>query len=437
MLNDLTIDAPVVAVSTKQADAARLEPGTASTQIKKQKSDGDIVGSCAPQSPSMTALVPIMGIVSVAFLVIGFALPVLPLHVHQDLGLSPFVVGLVTGSQFAASLISRVWSGRYADSRGAKRAVVVGLLAAVVGGLLYLVSLRFVGAPWRSATILLVGRALLGGAESLVITGAVSWGLGLAGPANTGRVIAWVGMAMFASLAFGAPVGTTLYALGGFTAVAVATMLVPLIAVLLVAPLSPVPAQQGTRAGVMKVLSAVWLPGFGSALSTIGFGAMIAFSALLSAQHGWSPVWLTFSAFAIALVAARLFLGHIPDTLGGAKVALVCVFVEAAGLALIWFASTPALAAAGAAVTGFGYSLVYPGLGVEAVNRAPPQSRGLAMGAYTVFLDVALGFGSPALGLLAGWTGVGSVFLASAIFVLGAAVVAGWLLHAAPKVQNR
>jgi MFS family permease len=55
--------------------------------------------------------------------------------VHQDLGLSTFVVGLVTGSQFAASLISRVWSGRYADSRGAKRAVVVGLLTAVVGGL--------------------------------------------------------------------------------------------------------------------------------------------------------------------------------------------------------------------------------------------------------------------------------------------------------------
>ena len=378
----------------------------------------------------MIAVLPIMGVVSVAFLVIGFALPVLPLHVHQDLGLSTFVVGLVTGSQFAASLISRIWSGRYADNRGAKRAVVAGLLTAVVGGLLYLVSLRFVGAAWLSATILLGGRALLGGAESLVITGAVSWGLALAGPANTGRVIAWVGMAMFASLAFGAPVGTTLYALGGFTAVAVATMLVPLFAVLLVAPLSPVPAPKGTRAGVTKVLRAVWLPGFGSALSTVGFGAMIAFSALLSAQKGWSPVWLTFSAFAIALVAARLFFGHIPDMLGGAKVALVSVFVEAAGLALIWFASNPALAAAGAALTGFGYSLVYPGLGIEAMKRVPPQSRGLAMGAYTVFLDVALGFGSPALGLLAGWTGVASVFLASAVLVLGAAVVAGWLLRA-------
>jgi len=141
----------------------------------------------------------------------------LPIHVHQDLGLSTFVVGLVTGSQFASSLISRVWSGRYADSRGGKRAVVLGLLTAVVGGLLYLVSVSFIGTPWLSVSVLLVGRALLGGAESLVITGAVSWGLGLAGPANTGRVIAWVGMAMFASLAFGAPVGTTLYALGGFT----------------------------------------------------------------------------------------------------------------------------------------------------------------------------------------------------------------------------
>jgi MFS family permease len=439
MLKDQTKDASLVALSAKRANAAPLEGDTAPGQTKTGKS-ACLTRSTGPQSRSMIAVLPIMGVVSVAFLVIGFALPVLPLHVHQDLGLSTFVVGLVTGSQFAASLISRIWSGRYSDNRGAKRAVIAGLLAAVMGGLLYLVSLRFVGAAWLSAAILLGGRALLGGAESLVITGAVSWGLGLAGPANTGRVIAWVGMAMFASLAFGAPIGTTLYALGGFTAVAVATMVVPLIAVLLVAPLSLVPAPKGTRAGVTKVLRAVWLPGFGSALSTVGFGAMIAFSALLSAQKGWSPVWLTFSAFAIALVAARLFFGHIPDMLGGAKVALVSVFVEAAGLALVWFAPNPALAAAGAALTGFGYSLVYPGLGIEAMKRVPPQSRGLAMGAYTVFLDVALGFGSPALGLLAGWTGVASVFLVSAVLVLGAAVVAGWLLQvshtAASNPQN-
>ena len=379
--------------------------------------------------PSVTAaLLPIMTVVFIGFLVIGMALPVLPLHVHQDLGLSTFVVGLVTCSQFVASLISRVWSGHYADSRGAKRAVIAGLLAAVVGGLLYLVSLRFLGAPGVSAAILLLGRALLGAAESLIITGGVTWGLALAGPANAGKVIAWVGMAMFAALASGAPLGTTLHGLGGFASVAIATALIPLATTLLVAPLAPVPPRRGARSHPLRVAGAVWMPGFGSALSSVGFGTMIAFSSLLAAERGWAPVWLLFSAFAAALVAARLFLGHLPDRLGGARVALISAAIEAIGLALIWSAPSRSLAAAGALLTGLGYALVYPGLGVEAVRRAPPESRGLAMGAYTAFLDVALGFGSPALGLVAGWTGLSSVFLAGALLVLGASLIALRLL---------
>ena len=55
------------------------------------------------------------------------------------------------------------------------------------------------------------------------------------------------------------------------------------------------------------------------------------------------------------------------------------------------------------------------------------------MGAYTAFLDVALGFGSPALGLVAAWRGVPSVFLAGALIVLAATVIAGWLLR--PSAQ--
>src|SRR6266550_4385646 len=63
---------------------------------------------------SVTALAPIMGAVFISFLIIGVAMPVLPLHVHQGLGLGTFIVGLVAGSQFAASLVSRVWAGRNA-----------------------------------------------------------------------------------------------------------------------------------------------------------------------------------------------------------------------------------------------------------------------------------------------------------------------------------
>lgn len=106
-----------------------------------------------PVAQSLTAtLLPIMGVVFVAFLVIGIAMPVLPLHVHDGLGQGTFVVGLVAGSQFAASLVSRAWAGNFSDSKGARRGVVVGLVAAAASGLLYLVSLYFTpvpGSPWR------------------------------------------------------------------------------------------------------------------------------------------------------------------------------------------------------------------------------------------------------------------------------------------------
>lgn len=136
---------------------------------------------------SITAtLLPIMSLVFVGFLVIGVAMPVLPLHVHDGLGFGTFVVGLVAGSQFAASLISRPWAGHFSDARGAKRGVVAGLLAAATAGLLYLLSSGFSGSPLISVAILLAGRALLGG-RSFIITAAVSWALALAHSSHTGR----------------------------------------------------------------------------------------------------------------------------------------------------------------------------------------------------------------------------------------------------------
>ena len=383
------------------------------------------------------SLWPIMAVVFVAFLVIGAAMPVLPLYVHDGLGFGTFMVGLVAGSQFAASLISRPWAGHYSDGRGAKRAVAAGLLAATASGLLYLLSLGFGGAPLTSVAILLLGRGVLGGAESFIITAAVSWGLALVDRRSTGKVIAWVGAAMFAAFAIGAPAGSALYARYGFAAIAFATALAPLATLLLVAPLPAVAPVARNRLSFTKVLGAVWVPGFGSALGSVGFGAVTTFVALLFASRGWADAWLAYSAYAVAFILARLFFSHLTDTIGGAKVALVCLLIEAVGQALIWLAGRPELALGGAALTGFGFSLVYPGFGVEAVRRAPEQSRGLAMGAYTAFLDGAQGLASPALGLIARGAGLNVVFLASAITVLSAALVASWLMaHPAATEEN-
>ncbi|RUV06695.1 MFS transporter [Mesorhizobium sp. M1A.F.Ca.IN.020.03.2.1] len=373
----------------------------------------------------MARLGPLMAAIFAGFLLIGLALPVLPLHLHDRLGFGPFAVGLVTGSQFVASLLSRIGAGNYADLRGGKRAVVVGLVAAALAGLIYLGSLALLAQPTASATVLFVGRAVLGAAESFIITGGVAWGLALAGGQNSGKVIAWIGMAMFAALALGAPIGSALYEAGGFAAIALATMVLPLATLLATLPMRRVKAAgSAARQSWTSVAQAVWLPGVGAALSSLGYGAILSFAALLFAERGWHPVWLPFTAYAASLIAARLCFGHLPDSLGGARVAAIFVVVEAAGLLSIWLAPGPLVAVIGAGLTGLGYSLVYPGLGTEAVAHLPASSRGLAMGLYTVFLDVALGFGSPALGLIAASAGLRFVFLAAAAAALPALAIA-------------
>lgn len=370
-----------------------------------------------PVTNVLAKVMPITLAVFITFLTIGIQLPTLPLHLHDKLGMSSVVVGLVVGAQFAAALLSRSWAGNYADMRGPKRAVLIGAMVAAGAGLLYLASLAFVAAPARSLAWLLAGRIVLALGESLIVTGSIGWGIGLVGPKNAGKVMAWNGMAMYGAYALGAPAGVALNAQWGFAGVALASVILPLFALAIVIGVRGVAATAQRRIPFYKVLGTVWLPGLGLALSSVGFGVITAFIALLFAAKDWGNASMAFTAFGAAFIAARSFFGHLPDRIGGAKVALICVLIEAAGQLLIWGASSALMANLGAALTGFGYSLAFPGFGVEALRRAPPQSRSLAMGAYVAFLDLALGITSPLAGGLANAAGVEAVYLAGAIAV--------------------
>lgn len=378
----------------------------------------------AAQAPQATVeanpvlrLLPLTLTVFIGFLTIGLQLPVLPLHVHDTLGMGTLVIGLVVGAQFAAALLSRAWAGNFADMRGGKRAVMAGLVTAAVSALVYLLSLAFVATPVLSVWLLLVGRVLLAVGESLVVTGALGWGIGLVGPQHAGKVMAWNGIAMYGAYALGAPLGVALNSGWGFMGIVVASMFIPLLALAVVASVRAVAPTATRRTPFYTMLGAVWVPGMGLAFCSVGFGVVTAFIALLFAARDWGNASLAFTAFGLAFIGARLLFGHLPDRIGGARVALVCVVIEAVGLLLIWDADTAFVAYVGAAFTGFGYSLAFPGFGVEAVRRAPPQSRGLAMGAYVAFLDISLGITSPLAGVLASGWGIEAVYLGAAVAV--------------------
>ncbi|HCM7310874.1 TPA: arabinose transporter [Klebsiella pneumoniae] len=382
-------------------------------------------------------LLPLTLAVFIGFLTIGIQMPILPLYLHETLGMGTLVIGLVIGLQFVVALLSRPWAGNFADLRGTKRAVVIGCLLAASSGLVYLVSLAFVATPNTSVWIVVLGRILLALGESLIATGALGWSLGLVGSQNAGKVMVWVGIAIYGAYALGAPLGVAVNNQWGFAGIAAAVAAISFLALAVVVNVHAIALTATKRTPFYTVLGAVLWPGMGLALSSVGFGLITAFIALLFAAKQWGNSSLVFTAFGLVFIGARIFFGHLPDKLGGAKVAMVSVAIEAVGLLFIWDAGSAPLAYIGAALTGFGYSLAYPGFGVEAVRRAPPQSRSLAMGAYVAFMDIALGLTTPMAGALAGAKGISSIYLAGTITVALALVIALRLLSENSDIQRR
>ena len=90
--------------------------------------------------------------------------------------------------------------------------------------------------------------------------------------------------------------------------------------------------------------------------------------------------------------------------------ALVCLIIEIIGQFLIGFAPSKMIALAGCGITGIGFSLIFPSLGVLAIKKVIPQMRGTALGAYAAFFDLSLALAGPTAGLIAGFYSYQSVY---------------------------
>ncbi|SEI20935.1 Predicted arabinose efflux permease, MFS family [Pseudomonas asplenii] len=391
-----------------------------------------------PRQPgNVTVTLQIISIVFytfIAFLCIGLPIAVLPGYVHEQLGFSAVIAGLTIASQYLATLLSRPMAGRIADSIGTKRAIIYGLTGIFLSGGLTLLSTLVEQLPLTSLIILIVARLLLGIAQGLIGVGTISWGIGQVGAEQTARVISWNGIASYGAIAIGAPLGVLMVIEYGYASLGIALSLLAAGALLLIRNKPSVPVIRGERLPFWAVFGRIAPHGASLTLASIGYGTLTTFITLFYLSRGWTGAAYCLTVFGSCFILARLlFIGSI-NRFGGFKAAIVCMSIETLGLILLWLSPSTGIALAGAGLAGFGLSLVYPAIGVEAIRQVPTTSRGAGLSAYAVFFDLALAIAGPLMGAVALNLGYSWIFCCAALLsIIGLSVTV--LLARRPTAQ--
>ncbi|KTS16040.1 MULTISPECIES: MFS transporter [Pantoea] len=351
------------------------------------------------------------------YLTIGLPLAVLPGFVHDGLGYSAFWAGVVISLQYVATLLSRPHAGRYADSWGPKKVVVLGLFGSLVSGLCILLSALIEEQEVLSLALLCLGRVLLGVGQSFCGTGTSLWGVAKVGSLHIGRVISWNGIVTYGAMAIGAPLGVMIFRSGGLLLLSSVIIAISVLAIVLALPRAPVKGSKAKPLPFRAVLGKVYGFGLLLAMGSAGFGVIATFITLFYQEQGWDGAAFALTLFSAAFVGMRLLFPNAINKLGGLRVASLCFAVEAIGLLLVAGAFDPWMAKFGAFLTGAGFSLVFPAIGVVAVKVVPQQNQGSALATYTAFMDLSLGITGPIAGFIMSFAGVQLVYLLTALLV--------------------
>ncbi|WP_058960627.1 MFS transporter [Type-E symbiont of Plautia stali] len=352
-----------------------------------------------------------------SYLTIGLPLAVLPGFVHDGLGYSAFWAGLVISLQYIATLLSRPHAGRYADMWGPKKVVVLGLVGCLISGICILLSALTEGQGVLSLILLCLGRVILGVGQSFSGTGTSLWGVARVGSLHIGRVISWNGIVTYGAMAIGAPLGVVIFRSGGLLLLSGIIIAICVLAIALALPRAPVKGSKAKPLPFRDVLGKIYGFGLILAMGSAGFGVIATFITLFYQDKGWDGAAFALTMFSAAFVGTRLLFPNAINKLGGLRVASICFAVEAVGLFLVAGSFDPWMAKAGAFLTGAGFSLVFPAIGVVAVKVVPQQNQGSALATYTAFMDLSLGITGPIAGFIMSYAGVSLVYLLTALLV--------------------
>ncbi|RDU36865.1 MFS transporter [Neobacillus piezotolerans] len=347
------------------------------------------------------------------FIFIGFqmTLPTIPLFV-EHLGGNDQMIGFVVGAFTLSALLIRPYAGRALESRGRKFVYLTGLAIFVLsvgsfgfaGGMAFLFLLRFIqGVGWGFSTT----------ASGTIATDLIP-------PERRGEGMGYYGLSGNIALAVGPSLGLILAGLLNFRQLFLICAVLGLLALILSSIIRYKKVENVQKATALKwdfYEKSALQPSILLFFMTVTFGGIASFLPLYTAQKGIPGIQWYFLIYALALMLTRAFAGQLYDKKGHRAIfipgALLILF---AMLLLSWLPNQGSLFLA-AALYGFGFGTIQPGLQAWAIDKSPRNRRGMATATFFSFFDLGVGAGALLFGQIGHVFGYGSIYFASAISI--------------------
>lgn len=374
----------------------------------------------------------ILGIAAAAGLVplnatmIAVALPA----IADDFGVSTATVSILVTIYLAVMLVGQPLAGRMTDAVGARRAMLFALVGLAVFS---------IGAALATSfAVLVAARALQAVCAATLSPAAQSLLRSAAGPEQRGRVFGILGSVMGTGAAAGPVIGGALVQAFGWQAIFVVNVPIAAIAFLVTrrgrggaggATHHPAEDHDG------RIFNRVFVAGFSiQALSTQAQYALLLLSPVILDARGWEAgsIGLALSALTFGMIVAGPIGGRFGDDHGRRLPSRVGLTVAWAAVVILLVggpAIAPVVLIVGLMIFGLGLGVTTPNLQSAALGSVPVARSGAAAGV----LSMSRYIGSITTTLLivgfvtADAHGTRVVLASSAVFLLGAIVVSGWL----------
>jgi MFS family permease len=352
----------------------------------------------------------IVGAAFVGMLGFGAVIPILPIYLHEDVGASTFVTGLVIGLASAFALLGRLFAGKVADHRGRRTALLMGMGFCCAAGVLYL--------PIFGLWGLGPARVLHGLGEGFFITASVAWVVDIAPADRRAQAMGILSSGIWGGVSVGPAIGQ---ALGSLPKVAV-FLTASSLAVLAFMFFTDEDLRPHAVEPARWFPPTVLLPGLILGCGNVTYAAMSGFLVLLLRERGHDSRW-AFSAFAFAVLFGRFAFGGWPDRMGPRRSLLIGYVFFAVGLITIAVSHAAWTDVPAALIVGIGYAFPWPALALIVVNRVRASERASALGALTAFYDAFVAVSSAIAGAVAGHFGLTAVFWFALFCMCGGVVL--------------